>query len=167
VTEPHVKTLRSRAETRSLGAAIARALLPGDLVILSGDLGAGKTFLVASMARAMGSRDRVTSPTFSLVHEYRVARPENARLLVHADLYRLRQGAHDARVATGQAEFAREVARLGLYDRRVEGAIVVVEWGGDAVALLGGSASLEVSLAIAGPTERAARLSGLRAGDIV
>jgi tRNA threonylcarbamoyladenosine biosynthesis protein TsaE len=165
VTQPNVRTLRTRADTRSLGAAIARALLPGDLVILSGDLGAGKTFLVDSMARAMGSRDKVTSPTFSLVHEYRIARPEEARLLVHADLYRLHRASQETRVKT--LEFARDVARLGLYDRLAEDAIVVVEWGKEAIALLGGRASLEVSLAIVGRTERAASLSGPRAGDIV
>ncbi|MBV9947901.1 MAG: tRNA (adenosine(37)-N6)-threonylcarbamoyltransferase complex ATPase subunit type 1 TsaE, partial [Myxococcales bacterium] len=95
------RVLAVRRDTRLLGASIARVLRPGDLVLLEGDLGAGKTFLVRAVARALGVREVVTSPTFTLVQEYTSARGT----LVHADLYRLRGGAVPLDV---------EVARLGL-----------------------------------------------------
>jgi len=147
-----VRALRTRRETRRLGAAIARALEPGDLVVLSGDLGAGKTFLVRSIARELGVVESVTSPTFALVQEY----PTRRAPLVHADLYRLRGPG-----------LAGEVARLGLRERRHEGAILLVEWGEDAVVELGGRPALTVSLVVAGERERVASLSGSRADGIV
>jgi len=153
-----VRTLRTRRDTRQLGADIAAQLAPGDLVVLAGDLGAGKTFLVRTIARALGVDARVTSPTFALVHEYETA---GGGSLVHADLYRLREPAE------GAASLAEEVARLGLRDRRVEGAVVLVEWGQDAVAALGGDPALVVSLLVAADGTRTATLSGPRVGDIV
>ncbi len=152
VTHSVVRTLRNRRDTRLLGVDIARVLSPGDLAVLSGDLGAGKTFLVRSIARALGVGGRVTSPTFTLVHEYTTARGP----LVHADLYRLR----------GEGRLDAEVARLGLRESRRDGAIVIVEWGHDAVAALGGEPELQVSLSIAGERERVASLSGSRAEEL-
>jgi tRNA threonylcarbamoyladenosine biosynthesis protein TsaE len=134
-----------------LGDAIARALRPGDLVVLSGDLGAGKTFLVRAVARALGVADAVTSPTFALVHEHASERGP----LLHVDLYRL----------LGEGLPA-ELARLGLRERRREGAILLVEWGEDAVQALGGGPDLRVSLSVEDGVRRAA-LSGPRSGDIV
>lgn len=154
MTRPLIRTLHTRRDTRWLGAAIARVLSPGDLVVLSGELGAGKTFLVRSIARALGVGKAITSPTFTLVHEYTTARGP----LVPADLYRLRDRG---------ALLDHEVARLGLRERRMEGALVVVEWGQEAIGALGGDPALVVSLAIAGDHERAAALSGQRADDIV
>jgi tRNA threonylcarbamoyladenosine biosynthesis protein TsaE len=145
------RVLRTRSDTRRFGGEIARALVPEDLVILSGDLGAGKTFLVRAIARALGVRGAVTSPTFALVQEYEGARAP----LVHADLYRIRG-----------ARLADELERLGLRERRGEGAILLVEWGEDAAACLG-EPTLVVSLAIEGAESRLATLSGARAGDIV
>jgi len=152
VASPALRTLRSRRDTRHLGAAVARVLEAGDLVILSGDLGAGKTFLVRAIARALGVGGAVTSPTFALVQEYATPRAP----LVHADLYRLRGPG-----------LAAEVARLGLRERRREGAILLVEWGEDAAEALGGEPSLVVSLVLAGAEERVATLSGPRADGIV
>jgi tRNA threonylcarbamoyladenosine biosynthesis protein TsaE len=126
--------------------------VPGDLVLLSGDLGAGKTFLVRAMARSLGVRGAVTSPTFTLVRELMTSRG----LLVHADLYRLRGESLDS-----------ETRRLGLRERRGEGAFVVVEWGEDAIEALGGNPALVVSLAIEGESMRRATLSGPHATDIV
>jgi tRNA threonylcarbamoyladenosine biosynthesis protein TsaE len=149
---PVVRALGTRRDTLRLGGAIARALEGGDLVVLSGDLGAGKTFLVRAVARALGVEGSVPSPTFALVHEYATSRAP----LLHADLYRLRGAALVA-----------EVVRLGLRERRGEGAILLVEWGEDAAEALGGSAALVISLAIAGERARVASLSGPRAGGIV
>ena len=146
-----VRTLRTRRDTLRLGAAIARSLEPGDLVVLAGDLGAGKTFLARSIARGLDVQGTVTSPTFALVHEYATRHAP----LVHADLYRILG-----------AGLAGEVARLGLRERRREGAILLVEWGEDATASLGGEPALVVSLAITGERERVATLSGSRADGI-
>jgi tRNA threonylcarbamoyladenosine biosynthesis protein TsaE len=149
-----IRVLRTRRDSRRLGEAVARVLRPGDLVVLSGDLGAGKTFLVRAVARALGASERVTSPTFALVHEY--ASPKGP--LVHADLYRLK---------SPDRSLDDEVARLGLRDQRAAGARVMVEWGEDALDALGGSPALVIALSIVGGHERLAALSGLRAGDIV
>jgi tRNA threonylcarbamoyladenosine biosynthesis protein TsaE len=76
---------KSAAETESLGARIAERLQPGDLVLLSGDLGAGKTTLIRGACRALGVTEPVTSPTFTIGQRY-----SGGRLPVsHLDLYRL------------------------------------------------------------------------------
>ncbi len=124
---------------------------PGDLVLLSGDLGAGKTFLARSIARGLGATEAVTSPTFTLVREIETPRG----LLLHADLYRLRGETLDA-----------ETRRLGLRERRGEGAILLVEWGDEALEALGGDPALVVSLALAGEHAREARLSGPSAAQV-
>ncbi len=147
-----VRTLAGVAATRRLGRSIAAVLVPGDLVLLSGALGAGKTQLAAALGAGLGAEGRLTSPTFALVHEHAARRAP----LVHADFYRLR----------GEG-LARDVVRLGLRERRAEGAVVVVEWGDDAIAVLGGSPAVAVRLEIAGARERVAFVSGPRVGDIV
>jgi tRNA threonylcarbamoyladenosine biosynthesis protein TsaE len=138
-----------------LARAIALALEPGDLVLLSGDLGAGKTFLARAMARALGVAARVSvpSPTFTLVQEYEVPRG----VLIHADLYRLR----DSRVGLDE-----EVARLGLRERRTEGAFVLVEWGDGIERALGGEPALQVRLAIQRDSARTAIIDGPRASSL-
>lgn len=115
--------LPTRRATVRLARAVADALAPGDLVILGGDLGAGKTFFTRALCRALGvpERTRVTSPTFTLVHEHEARLP-----VAHADLYRLAD--------------PDELRALGLRDRRGEGAVVVVEWGAPYEAALGGDA---------------------------
>ncbi len=132
-------------------------------MILSGDLGAGKTFLVRSIARALGVGGAVTSPTFALVHEYATRRGR----LVHADLYRLRGPGASTEPSGNRSDLAAEVARLGLREQRREGAMLLVEWGEDAADALGGEPSLVVSLVLAGERERVATLSGPRADGIV
>ncbi len=74
----------SEADTRALAAALLPHLAPGDVLLLHGDLGAGKSCFVRGLAEALGWNGPVTSPTFSLVQEYPTSPP-----LVHADLYRL------------------------------------------------------------------------------
>lgn len=127
--------LRSRRDTVKLGVAIGRALCPGDLVVLSGGLGAGKTFLARSILRARGvtGRHRVGSPTFSLVHEFDTP----SGCVLHVDLYRLRETA---------VPLAEEIGRLGLREQRADGAVLLVEWGEGADGALGGDVGLCVRL---------------------
>lgn len=103
-------------ETRRATVRLARRLAPllsrGSLLLLSGDLGVGKTFFVRALCRALGvSPDvRVTSPSFALVNEI-----EGGRVpIIHADLYRL--------------DAIDEVTQLGLLERR-DDALMLVEWG--------------------------------------
>ncbi len=140
--------LPNRRATSRLGSAIARALAPGDLVLLSGDLGAGKTFLAGAIAHALGldAGTAVQSPTFTLVREYETPRAP----LLHADLYRLLD-APDA--------LAAEVERLDLRARIGDGAIAVVEWGDSAADFLG-DVALRVHLTLSGAASRIATLSG-------
>lgn len=115
--------LPTRGATIRLARRLAALLAPGDLVLLEGPLGAGKTYLARALLRALGvgRSTRVTSPTFALVHAYR------ARLdLRHADLYR---------VASGH-----EVDELGLRAARDAGATLLVEWGARFARELGGDA---------------------------
>ncbi len=83
---------KSADQTRRLGTRLGALLNPGDVICLSGDLGAGKTTFVQGVAKGWGSLDTVTSPTFVIVNQYR--RPEGT-ILHHMDAYRL-QGAEDA-----------------------------------------------------------------------
>lgn len=108
---------RSPEETREVGAALAEVLLPGDVVSLTGDLGAGKTCLVQGAARALDVSEPVLSPTFVLVREYRGRLP-----IYHVDVYRL--------------DRIQDVLDLGFEDLLDPGAVVFVEWGSAIDALL-------------------------------
>jgi tRNA threonylcarbamoyladenosine biosynthesis protein TsaE len=110
-------TTESPEQTRVLGVALASLLLPGDVVSLNGDLGAGKTLFVQGAGSALGVRRRITSPTFALVHEYEARYP-----ILHVDVYRLNS--------------LQEVLDLGFEDLLDRGAIVFVEWGRAVTALL-------------------------------
>lgn len=100
----------SREETLTLGERLARELGPGAVVAFTGDLGAGKTAFVSGMARGLGIRQQVTSPTFTIVNEY-----EGGRLpLFHFDMYRL-----------GSAE---ELFDIGWEDYLERGGVCAVEW---------------------------------------
>jgi tRNA threonylcarbamoyladenosine biosynthesis protein TsaE len=104
----------SPEETRIVGAALAPLLIPGDVISLTGDLGAGKTVFVQGLAGALGVESRVTSPSFIIVREYRGRYP-----LVHIDVYRLTS--------------FQEVLDLGFDELLDPEAILAVEWG-EAVA---------------------------------
>ena len=83
---------RSEAETASVASALAATLVSGDVILLSGNLGAGKTAFVRGLAEGLGiDPEDVSSPTFTLVHEYRGGR----LTLYHVDLYRLEKAATD------------------------------------------------------------------------
>jgi tRNA threonylcarbamoyladenosine biosynthesis protein TsaE len=118
------RPLASKQATEQLARDLAPLLAGGDLVLLDGPLGTNKTFFTRTLARALGlDRDaRVTSPTFTLVHEYDLE-PK----LIHADLYRLNDD-------------ERAVFELGLLPQRDDGALLVVEWGLPFERLLGGDA---------------------------
>src|SRR5438874_13554998 len=106
-------TTHSAEETVAFGRTLARILTPPKLVLLRGDLGAGKTTLVKGIAEAFqaASEDDVTSPTFTLIHEYRGP----AATLYHIDLYRV--------------DTQRELETLGLDDLMGESNILLSEWG--------------------------------------
>ena len=111
----HEKRLRTRSEngTLGLGQILTELMVAPKLVVLRGDLGMGKTTLVRGMAEALGAdADEVTSPTFTLVHEYR----GRTTRLIHLDLYRL--------------ETERELEGIGLWEMaEAPDALVMVEWG--------------------------------------
>jgi tRNA threonylcarbamoyladenosine biosynthesis protein TsaE len=109
-----VCTTFSAEETRIVGASLSPVLLPGDVISLSGDLGAGKTVFVQGLAIALGVETGVTSPTFTIVHEYEGRFP-----IVHLDVYRL--------------DSFQEVIDLGFEEYLDPQAIVLIEWG-DAIA---------------------------------
>lgn len=77
----------SAEQTQRLGARLGSLLKPGDIVCLSGDMGAGKTVFARGIGIGWGVREAVTSPTFNLVHEHR--RPQDDQRLFHLDCYRL------------------------------------------------------------------------------
>jgi tRNA threonylcarbamoyladenosine biosynthesis protein TsaE len=122
-------------ETESLGAELASTLSDGDLVLVRGELGAGKTTLVRGAARALGVEDPVTSPTFSIGHRYRA----RDGLVSHLDLYRL-------------AGLGDEDPDL-LADYLGPGRIAFVEWPIDGEAELAG-ARLRVTLSHRGGDSR-------------
>ena len=111
--------LPAAADTEALGVRLAAGLRPGDLVVLSGPLGAGKTVLVRGLARGLGVRGPVTSPTFVIAREHRPAPGGTGVPLVHVDAYRLG--------STG-ADVAAELDDLDL-DTDLAAAVVAVEWG--------------------------------------
>lgn len=134
--------------TRALGRRVAAALRPGDLLVLSGPLGAGKTTFTQGLGEALGVRGRVTSPTFVLARVHRGPVP-----LVHVDAYRLRDAAGSGR--------ALDLDDLDL-DAALEDAVTVVEWGDGVVEHLT-EHRLDVRLDRSGPGRTATvRVHGQR-----
>jgi tRNA threonylcarbamoyladenosine biosynthesis protein TsaE len=121
-------------DTRSLGRAVAPLLRGGDVLSLTGDLGAGKTTLVQGVAAGLGVDQPVLSPTFTLVREY-----EGRERLYHVDVYRLDR-IHD-------------VLDLGLEEMLDQDGIVLIEWG-DAIETLLPEDLLQVELTIAPDGDR-------------
>ncbi len=117
---------KSVDDTRALAAGIAALAVPGDLVVLAGDLGTGKTAFAQGFARGLGVDEPVTSPAFILVRTYQGRLPMN-----HMDVYRLEQ--------------MQELVDLGIAELLDEGGVTLVEWG-DAVTPVLPSDFLEVRL---------------------
>jgi tRNA threonylcarbamoyladenosine biosynthesis protein TsaE len=130
-------TTHSADETIAFGRTLTELLSPPKLVLLRGDLGAGKTTLVKGIAAGFGAaeEDDVTSPTFTLVHEYRGPRAS----LYHIDLYRL--------------DTPRELETLGLDDLRSDNSILLIEWG-EKFPRLQRERDLEISLQRSGENGR-------------
>jgi tRNA threonylcarbamoyladenosine biosynthesis protein TsaE len=127
----------SADETVEFGRKLAGTLSPPLLVLLRGDLGAGKTTLVKGIAEGFGAAraDEVTSPTFTLVHEYR----GSSTTLYHIDLYRI--------------DTQRELETLGLDDLLAPNCILLVEWG-EKFPRLQRDQNLQITLKRLGENER-------------
>jgi tRNA threonylcarbamoyladenosine biosynthesis protein TsaE len=122
-----LETVTSSAdETRLLGERLGAILVPGDVVALTGDLGAGKTTFVQGAARGLGYEGPVTSPTFTLLKEYPGRLP-----IYHLDVYR--------------RERVQDVLDLGFEELVDQGGVVFVEWG-DAIEMLLPTDHLQVDL---------------------
>lgn len=117
--------------TRALAAALAELARPGDVVLLAGDLGAGKTAFAQGFGRALGVDEPITSPTFTLVNRY-----EGRLALYHLDVYRL--------------DRLDEVADLGLAEFLDEGAVLLIEWG-DTITPVLPADFLEIRISLADP----------------
>ena len=102
--------LRTPEETIAFGHALAGTLSSGDVIALCGELGAGKTHLVKGLVAGLGAECAVTSPTFTLIHEYLGGRLP----LFHADWYRV--------------EEEQDLMKIGIDDYLAENGVVVVEW---------------------------------------
>ena len=119
----------SVATTHAIAGVIAGLVRPRDIIVLAGDMGAGKTAFTVGFTRALGvsEEDQVSSPTFTLVHSYNSGRIP----VLHADLYRLNSMS--------------EVADLGLREQVDLGAVALVEWGDVAAEVIGDSLTIELS----------------------
>lgn len=120
-------------ETRALAAALAGVVRKGDLILLSGDLGAGKTAFVQGLGEGLGVTEPITSPTFTLEQRY-----DSDPMLHHLDVYRL--------------EHLNEVLDLGLSELLDDGGVVVVEWG-DAILSVVPNDHLKVELSVGGSVD--------------
>ncbi len=101
-------------QTRELGKQLSERLQGGDVVTLMGDLGAGKTAFAQGIGEGLGVTSSMTSPTFTLIHEYKVLIQGTKIRLIHMDLYRLR--------------FPEEAEVIGIEDAFVEDAVCLIEW---------------------------------------
>lgn len=129
------------ADTKSVAASLARLSRAGDLIVLAGEMGVGKTAFVQGFARELDVAEPVTSPTFTLVRSYALpVRPGRPRVLHHVDVYRL--------------ERMNEVADLAIGELIDDRSVTLIEWG-DAVLDALPKDRLEVSLAYGeGPDDR-------------
>ena len=134
-------TTHSGADTVEVGRKLAALLKPPQFLLLRGDLGTGKTTLVKGIAEALdaAAADEVTSPTFTLLHEYEGQRDGETVKLYHIDVYRL--------------ESERQLETLGLDELLTPDALVLVEWG-DKFKSIRKKATGEIEIASAGGDAR-------------
>ena len=135
---------KSESDTEAIGEQFAASLHGGEVIAMYGELGAGKTAFVRGMARGMGIDSRVSSPTFTIVNEYR-----GERELIHFDMYRLSS--------------AEELFDIGWEDYLARGAVCAVEWSENVRDAFWGDET-EVHIEKLGGDER--RITIGRAGDI-
>lgn len=121
--------------THAIAAALATIARPGDVIVLAGEMGAGKTAFAQGFGAGLGIDEAITSPTFTLVHSYPI--PGSKRVLHHVDLYRL--------------DSTSDIDDLALYELAEFDGIVLIEWGDVAAATLGDH--LEVRLKVDDPSE--------------
>lgn len=136
--------------TERAGEEFARLLRPGDVVLLSGPLGAGKTTFVRGLARGLGVLERATSPTFTIVREHRCHNDLGIVTLHHADVYRVRS--------------LDEVVDLALGELVEESAVAVVEWG-ELAAPVFGTDVVTISIDVTSDDARTIDVAGAGAHD--
>ncbi|MBI1833994.1 MAG: tRNA (adenosine(37)-N6)-threonylcarbamoyltransferase complex ATPase subunit type 1 TsaE [Candidatus Andersenbacteria bacterium] len=112
-------TITSLEELQTLAREIAAKLSAGEVILLSGDLGSGKTTFVQQLARALGVTEDVTSPTFTIVGEYEIPEHSTLKWLVHIDLYRVPGEEENV-----DSEYLKEVITTAKENKR----IVAIEW---------------------------------------
>jgi tRNA threonylcarbamoyladenosine biosynthesis protein TsaE len=126
--------LASPQATHELGRQLGAMLAPGQIVALSGDLGAGKTTLTQGIAAGLGITARVTSPTFTLVNQYEPG--ERRLLLIHIDTYRLGDTPASAQAEALDLGLEEIMNDASFADDASDGAIVVIEWAERVAELL-------------------------------
>jgi tRNA threonylcarbamoyladenosine biosynthesis protein TsaE len=133
----------SPQDTEAFGGALASRLEPNSVIALSGGLGAGKTCLVKGIARALGVEENITSPTYTIINEYR---PDSGLSLYHIDAYRL----------NGDEDFD----STGAGECFSAGGITIIEWS-DRIPLSVPAGAISIEIEISGPQSRIFRLRGL------
>jgi tRNA threonylcarbamoyladenosine biosynthesis protein TsaE len=137
-----VITTRSARETEKLGERIGRALKANDVLALKGDLGAGKTTLIQGIAKGLGIKDYVTSPTFTLINEFK------GRLaLYHVDLYRLNDVC--------------DAENIAIEEYFTKGGVTAIEWAEKIKELLP-EKRIDISISIISENERAVEIKGMK-----
>lgn len=139
----HTIHLATQQATHEFGQRLGALLAPGQIVALSGDLGAGKTTLTQGIAAGLGIHARITSPTFTLINQYN---PGTRRLLlVHIDTYRLGDSSASALAEAANLGLEEILADAVLPDSHSDGAIVVIEWA-ERIATMLPATTLYISL---------------------
>lgn len=146
------RTSRSLDDTAALATLVAQTLVPGDVVLLVGELGAGKTAFAKFVGQALGCTSPLTSPTFTIMTQHRARLNGSPGMLLHLDAYRL--------------EGADAIEEIGVLELLDEGAVAVIEWG-DIVAAAFGDDPLRIEIAAVGDDERMFTVSAHREGPWV
>ena len=133
----------SLADTHEIAAALARLSRSGDIILLAGEMGTGKTAFAQGFGHALGVHEPITSPTFTLVHSY----DTDAVTLHHADMYRLDQLA--------------EVAELALLELAEDDGVVLVEWGDVVESTFGEHVIVRLDMVDAEPDARRVTISAV------